>query len=153
VGKDKVELTSAAVKEPVAVRFGWANYPVVNLWNKDGLPAHPFRTDNFPLTTQPKPAATAKPASAPSPSQQKAKLTYSVSGEVNQPGKFEIEDGEHVELKDALESAGGLKELADSRRIRVARTEFGRAVELEVNLTKRFRILPGDAITIRQRIF
>lgn len=60
VGKDKVELTSAAVKEPVAVRFGWANYPVVNLWNKDGLPAHPFRTDNFPVTTQPKPAATAK---------------------------------------------------------------------------------------------
>jgi hypothetical protein len=23
----------------------------VNLWNKDGLPATPFRTDDFPLTT------------------------------------------------------------------------------------------------------
>jgi len=27
------------------VRFGWANFPVVNLWNKDGLPATPFRSD------------------------------------------------------------------------------------------------------------
>ncbi len=54
VGKDKVELSSGAVKQPTAVRFGWANFPVVNLWNKDGLPAHPFRTDSFPLTTLPK---------------------------------------------------------------------------------------------------
>jgi sialate O-acetylesterase len=35
------------VADPVAVRFGWANYPVVNLWNKAGLPASPFRTDSF----------------------------------------------------------------------------------------------------------
>ena len=37
------------VKEPAAVRFGWSNYPVVNLWNKDGLPASPFRTDTWPV--------------------------------------------------------------------------------------------------------
>src|SRR5262249_13975651 len=37
---------------PVAVRFGGANSPVVNLWNKDGLPASPFRTDDFPLSTR-----------------------------------------------------------------------------------------------------
>ena len=42
------------VAKPVAVRFGWANYPVVNLWNKAGLPASPFRTDDFPITTGPK---------------------------------------------------------------------------------------------------
>ena len=35
------------VAKPVAVRFGWANYPVVNLWNKAGLPASPFRTDDW----------------------------------------------------------------------------------------------------------
>jgi sialate O-acetylesterase len=45
---DKVSVCCAAVAKPVAVRFGWANYPVVNLWNKAGLPASPFRTDNFP---------------------------------------------------------------------------------------------------------
>jgi sialate O-acetylesterase len=57
---ETVVVTSEKVAKPVAVRFGWANYPVVNLWNKDGLPAHPFRSDNFPLTTDP--AAKAAPA-------------------------------------------------------------------------------------------
>ena len=42
-----VQVHSHLVLEPVAVRYGWANYPVVNLWNKAGLPASPFRTDNF----------------------------------------------------------------------------------------------------------
>lgn len=31
--------------EPVAVRYAWANNPVCNLFNKDGLPASPFRSD------------------------------------------------------------------------------------------------------------
>jgi sialate O-acetylesterase len=53
-GTDRVEVSSAAVPEPVAVRYGWADYPVVNLFNKDGLPASPFRTDDFPATTRPK---------------------------------------------------------------------------------------------------
>lgn len=45
---DKVVVSSPEVSEPVAVRYGWADYPLVNLWNKDGLPACPFRTDDFP---------------------------------------------------------------------------------------------------------
>ena len=48
---DTVVVSSPAVPKPVAVRFGWANYPVVNLWNKAGLPASPFRTDDFPGVT------------------------------------------------------------------------------------------------------
>jgi len=40
-----VEVSSPQVPAPAYVRFGWADYPVVNLWNKDGLPAIPFRTD------------------------------------------------------------------------------------------------------------
>lgn len=51
---DKVIVSSPAVKQPTAVRYGWANYPLGNLWNKNGLPASPFRTDDFPLTTAPK---------------------------------------------------------------------------------------------------
>jgi sialate O-acetylesterase len=51
---NKVVVSSPAVVKPVAVRYGWSDYPVVNLWNKDGLPASPFRTDNFPMITQPK---------------------------------------------------------------------------------------------------
>jgi len=48
---NKVVVNSAEVLQPVAVRFGWADFPVVNLWNKTGLPATPFRTDDFPMIT------------------------------------------------------------------------------------------------------
>ncbi len=51
---DTVVIWSEEVEKPVAVRFGWANFPIVNLFNKDGLPATPFRTDDFPITTGPK---------------------------------------------------------------------------------------------------
>lgn len=40
-----VVVSSPEVKEPKAVRYGWANFPVVNLTNQEGLPASPFRTD------------------------------------------------------------------------------------------------------------
>ena len=42
---DKVIVSSSAVPKPVAVRYGWANTPDVNLFNKEGLPATPFQTD------------------------------------------------------------------------------------------------------------
>ena len=32
---DKIVVSSPTVEAPVAVRYGWANYPVVNLWNRD----------------------------------------------------------------------------------------------------------------------
>ena len=51
---NKVVVSSPEVPKPVAVRYGWADYPVVNLFNKDGLPASPFRTDDFPTITKPK---------------------------------------------------------------------------------------------------
>jgi sialate O-acetylesterase len=50
---DTVIVQSPSVPNPVAVRYGWANYPLGNLWNNDGLPASPFRTDEFPLSTRP----------------------------------------------------------------------------------------------------
>jgi sialate O-acetylesterase len=48
---DKVIVSNPDVPEPVAVRYGWADFPVVNLWNGAGLPATPFRTDDFPMIT------------------------------------------------------------------------------------------------------
>src|SRR6185295_15425142 len=47
-----VVVSSPQVANPVAVRCGWAMYPVVNLWNEAGLPVSPFRTDTFRLGTQ-----------------------------------------------------------------------------------------------------
>jgi sialate O-acetylesterase len=46
-----VVVSAPGVEHPVAVRYGWADCPVVNLWNMDGLPATPFRTDDFPMVT------------------------------------------------------------------------------------------------------
>lgn len=47
-GDNKVVVYSDKVKNPVAVRFGWANNPDdLNLYNKEGLPANPFRTDDW----------------------------------------------------------------------------------------------------------
>jgi sialate O-acetylesterase len=44
---DTVVVTSDQVSKPVAVRYGWKNFPVANLANKAGLPASPFRTDDW----------------------------------------------------------------------------------------------------------
>jgi sialate O-acetylesterase len=46
IEKDAVVLSSPKVKKPVAVRYAWAaTHPWANLFNKDGLPALPFKTD------------------------------------------------------------------------------------------------------------
>lgn len=46
---ESVVVSSPAVPQPVAVRYAWANNPVgCNLYNKAGLPASPFRTDDWP---------------------------------------------------------------------------------------------------------
>ena len=40
-----VVVWSDKVQKPVAVRYAFENHPVCNLYNKEGLPAVPFRTD------------------------------------------------------------------------------------------------------------
>ena len=47
-----VHLQSDAVDEPAAVRYAWADYPSCNLENGAGLPASPFRTDDWPRHSQ-----------------------------------------------------------------------------------------------------
>lgn len=44
---NKVIVSSDKVPYPVAVRYGWANNPECTLYNKAGLPASPFRTDDW----------------------------------------------------------------------------------------------------------
>jgi sialate O-acetylesterase len=51
VGNDQVEVWSPNIEKPVAVRYGWAENPVVNLYDKAGLPATPFRSDEWPGIT------------------------------------------------------------------------------------------------------
>lgn len=44
---NSVLVWSDSIERPVAVRYGWANFPLCNLYNSSGLPASPFRTDSF----------------------------------------------------------------------------------------------------------
>ncbi len=57
---DKVIVSHPSVPRPAAVRYGWADFPVVNLFNKEGLPATPFRTDDWQPITGPRSTKIAK---------------------------------------------------------------------------------------------
>jgi len=53
ISGEKIILTSDEVKEPMVVRYGWADNPDdLNLYNLEGLPAVPFRTDSWPGVTE-----------------------------------------------------------------------------------------------------
>jgi sialate O-acetylesterase len=46
---DTVVVSSPSIESPVAVRYGWLDMPQdCHLYNKEGLPASPFRTDDWP---------------------------------------------------------------------------------------------------------
>jgi len=51
ISGNTVIVSSQEVPSPVAVRYAWAMNPTQRnlLYNKEGLPASPFRTDNWPL--------------------------------------------------------------------------------------------------------
>lgn len=44
----EILVSSPAVPAPAAVRYGWSASPRCNLYNREGLPAAPFRTDDWP---------------------------------------------------------------------------------------------------------
>jgi sialate O-acetylesterase len=48
---ENVVVSSPEVTSPVAVRYAWAGSPECNLYNKEGLPASPFRTDDWPVAS------------------------------------------------------------------------------------------------------
>jgi sialate O-acetylesterase len=71
----KVVVSSATIEKPVAVRFGWTETANPNLVNSAGLPAIPFRIDDWQIVVErplppppPPPAPTAEPASTNKPS-------------------------------------------------------------------------------------
>jgi sialate O-acetylesterase len=52
-GVNTIMVSTPEVSEPVAVRYGWANNPDdLNLYNSEGLPADPFRTDRLKGITE-----------------------------------------------------------------------------------------------------
>jgi sialate O-acetylesterase len=50
---DRVIIENDTIKDPLAVRYAWADNPNdANLYNKEGLPASPFRTDDWTGITE-----------------------------------------------------------------------------------------------------
>jgi sialate O-acetylesterase len=49
---DSVVVSSSQVPAPLAVRYAWGDSPSCNLFNREGLPASPFRTDQWPGITE-----------------------------------------------------------------------------------------------------
>lgn len=51
ISGDQIILSAREVKNPVAVRFGFSNTAMPNIFSKEGLPITPFRTDNWEVDT------------------------------------------------------------------------------------------------------
>ena len=47
-----VIVSNTDIKEPIAVRYAWEVFPLCNLYNGAGLPASPFRTDDWKLMSE-----------------------------------------------------------------------------------------------------
>ena len=54
IREDKVVVWAQEVSAPRAVRYAWARNPYADLFNRDGLPASAFRTDNWPWLSEPR---------------------------------------------------------------------------------------------------
>lgn len=52
IKKEEVIVYSDSISAPIAVRYAWSNWSAYGLYNQEGFPASPFRTDNFDLITK-----------------------------------------------------------------------------------------------------
>ena len=48
---NEIVVSNDEIADPVAVRYAWADNPKATIYNAAGLPAVPFRTDDWPMIT------------------------------------------------------------------------------------------------------
>jgi protein involved in polysaccharide export with SLBB domain len=92
-----------------------------------------------------------------------AKRRYTVLGQVNRPGSYEMPDGslDGIDLLEAIATAGGYTRIAAPERITVRRHRDGGSDQvLKVNAKKlakgdgdTFLVIPGDTLTVGESIF
>src|SRR5204863_2455678 len=90
-----------------------------------------------------------------------AKRRFTVLGQVQKPGTFEIPNEESVTMLQAIAMAGGYTRLANKANVTVTRMTGGRKVNFSLDVneatkaldTKPFEILPEDTITVSERVF
>ena len=91
---------------------------------------------------------------------QYAERHFSVLGEVQRPGSFDIPDNETVNILEAIALAGGYTRLGSPAKISVRRVVNGEPVVIKLNADsaqeqagKLFEMLPDDIVTVGQRVF
>lgn len=90
-----------------------------------------------------------------------ARRTFTILGQVQKPGTYDIEGNEVVTLLQAVGMAGGYTRIANPSNVVVKRNEGGVERVYHFNAKKMaretsessFRILPGDVITVAESIF
>jgi len=86
------------------------------------------------------------------------KNTFSILGQVLRPGIYEIPEGTHMSIVDAILLAGGFSHSADQNGVRVKRLVKGKATIFKVKAGKMadssdvapFDIEPGDVIKVNE---
>lgn len=90
-----------------------------------------------------------------------AKRRFTVMGEVQKPGSFEIPNEENVNLLQAIALAGGYTRIGEPTRVTVVRVENGQRVIHKLNAKSMardqkappFEIKPEDTITVGESVF
>lgn len=90
-----------------------------------------------------------------------AKRRFTVMGEVQKPGSFEIPNEENVNLLQAIALAGGYTRIGEPTKVTVVRVEGGQRVVHKLNAkamardqkSKPFEIQAEDTITVGESVF
>ena len=90
-----------------------------------------------------------------------SKRRFTVLGQVNRPGAFDMPDRDFIGLLQAIGMAGGYTRIADPARITLKRTTNGKDSVMKLNAktmasqgsSSGFEIQPGDVITVGESIF
>jgi polysaccharide export outer membrane protein len=91
-----------------------------------------------------------------------ARKTFTVLGQVQRPGAYDIVGDQSIGLLEAIGMAGGYTRIADPGNITIRRTENGREQMFKVNAKhpgknaealSQYRTQPGDIITVGESIF
>jgi polysaccharide export outer membrane protein len=86
------------------------------------------------------------------------KNTFSIIGQVNRPGIYEIPEGTHMTVVDAILLAGGFTRIADQNGVRIKRIVHGKAQIFKVKAgamadsanVAPFEIEPSDVISVKE---
>jgi protein involved in polysaccharide export with SLBB domain len=90
-----------------------------------------------------------------------SKHSFTVLGQVQKPGSYDIPDEQEVTVLQAIGIAGGYTRIADSRKVTLMRKVAGEEKVYNFNARKMasgkgdatFAVLPGDVITVAESLF